>query len=293
MEGFTMGRVEGKVAFITGAGMGQGRSHAVRLAEEGADIVATDLCRPYDADAAPQYSSATAEQLEETKLLVEKTGRCCITAVADVRDRAALQAAVDAGMDAFGRLDVVCANAGVITFHASSLDIADETYRMIVDICLTGVWNTIQTTAPAVIAGKRGGSYILTSSAAGIRGQVGYAHYAAAKHGVVGLMRSFANELAPHGIRVNTVHPTGVSSPGMGTEGGGAAMPLFAENPVMMMGATNMLPDLDAPISGTFAPVPVIDASEISNAVLFLASDEGRYITGTELRVDAGNCNKP
>jgi SDR family mycofactocin-dependent oxidoreductase len=288
-----MGRVEGRVAFITGAGMGQGRSHAVRLAEEGADIIATDLAQPYDADARAQYSAASAELLEETKALVEKTGRRCVTATADVRDRAALQAAVDGGMEAFGHIDIVCANAGVITFHASSLEIADETYRLIVDTCLTGVWNTILTTAPAMIAGKRGGSYILTSSAGGLRGQVGYAHYTAAKHGVVGLMRSFANELAVHGIRVNTIHPTGVASPGMGVEGGSAAMPLFEANPVMMMAATNMLPDLDAEITGTFAPVPVLDALEISNAVVFLASNEARYITGTELKVDAGNCNKP
>ena len=236
---------------------------------------------------------ATAADLEETKSLVEKTGRRCVTAVADVRDRAALWAAADAGRAEFGHIDVVCANAGLITFHASSLDIPEETYDLIVDTCLKGVWNTIQATAPAMIAAGRGGSYILTSSAAGIRGQIGYAHYVAAKHGVVGLMRAFSNELAVHGIRVNSVHPTGVSSEGMGIGGGVAAGPLFAADPLMQLDALNMLPDLDAAPGAPYGPVPVVTPREISNAVLFLASDEARYITGVALPVDAGNTNKP
>ena len=288
-----MDRVAGKVALITGAGFGQGRSHAVRLAEEGADIVAIDLAAPYDAAAHPQYAAATAADLEETRSLVEKTGRHCVTAVADVRDLAALRAAADAGRAEFGHIDVVCANAGLITFHASSLDIPEETYDLIVDTCLKGVWNTIQATAPAMIEARRGGSYILTSSAAGIRGQIGYAHYVAAKHGVVGLMRAFSNELAIHGIRVNSVHPTGVSSEGMGIAGGAAAGPLFAADPRMQLNGLNMLPDLDADPNAPYGPVPVVTPREISNAVLFLASDEARYITGVALPVDAGNTNKP
>ena len=134
-----MDRVAGKVAFITGAGFGQGRSHAIRLAEEGADIVAVDLAAPYDAAAHPQYAAATAADLEETKSLVEKTGRRCVTAVADVRDSAALRAAAEVGLAEFGHIDVVCANAGLITFHASSLDIPKETYNLIVDTCLKKV----------------------------------------------------------------------------------------------------------------------------------------------------------
>ena len=288
-----MARVAGKVALITGAGMGQGRSHAVRLAEEGADIIAVDLDQDYDQAAHPQYSAATREQLEETRALVEKTGRRCLAAPADVRDRSALQAAVDAGLAEFGHIDVVCANAGVITFHAQSWEIPDETYDFVVDTNIKGVWNTIVTTAPAMIAAKRGGSYILTSSAAGLRGQIGYAHYVAAKHGVVGLMRAFANEFAPHRIRVNTIHPTGIASPGMGVGGGASAMPLFEANPTMMLAAMNLLPDLDAGPDEAYSPVPVLSEREISNAVLFLASDEARYITGVRLPVDAGNTNKP
>lgn len=288
-----MGRVEGKVAFVTGAGFGQGRSHAIRLAEEGADVIATDLAEPYDTVAQPQYRSATVEDLDETKHLVEKTGRRCVTAIADVRDRTALQSAVDAGMATFGHVDIVCANAGVITFHASSLEIPDPTYDLIVDTCLTGVWNTIQVTAPAMIAAKRGGSIVITSSAAGIRGQIGYAHYAAAKHGVVGLMRAFANELAVYRIRVNTVHPTGVASDGMGQGGGAVARPLFEADPRKMANGINTLPDLDSDPDAEYAPVSTLSPQEISNAVLFLASDEARYVTGVMLPVDAGNTVKP
>jgi len=288
-----MARVEGKVAFITGAGFGQGRSHALRLAEEGADIIAVDLGRPYDESAHPQYRSATPDDLEETRKLVEKTGRRCLTRIADVRDRAALQSAVDDGLAEFGRLDIVAANAGVITFNEDSLQIADETYDLIVDTCLKGVWNTIQTTAPAMIAARRGGSYILTSSAAGIRGQLGYAHYVAAKHGVVGLMKAFSNEFARYAIRVNTVHPTGVGSPGMGIGGGPYAQKYFEADPLMGMSGLNTMAPLDSALDGSFNPLPLVEALDISNAVLFLASDEARYITGVQLPVDAGNTNKP
>jgi len=169
-----MGRVEGKVAFITGAGQGQGRAHAVRLAEEGADIIATDICAPYPERV--RYRAATADDLAETKALVEKTGRRCVTYAADVRDRAALQSAVDQGVAELGRLDIVIANAGVITFHDWSLDIPEEVYDLVVDTNQRGVWNTILATAPVLRDARRGGSIILTSSAAGLRGQTHFAH---------------------------------------------------------------------------------------------------------------------
>ena len=284
-----MGRVTGKVAFITGAGQGQGRAHAVRLAGEGADVVITDIAVPYPERV--RYRAATEGDLNETRELVEKAGGRCVSAVADVRDRAALQAAVDAGLAEFGRLDIVVANAGVITFHDSSLEITDDVYDLVVGTCLTGVWNTIQVTAPPMIACGRGGSMILTSSAAGLRGQPHYAHYTAAKHGVVGMMRAFANELAEHRIRVNTVHPTGVGSPGMGSDTG--VPDLYARSRYFHLSGMNMLPDLDTPAGEEFAPVATLAETEIANAVLFLASDEARYITGTTLPVDAGNTNKP
>ena len=284
-----MGRVAGKVAFITGAGQGQGRAHAVRLASEGADVIITDIAVPYPERV--HYRAATESDLNETRELVEKTGARCVSAVADVRDRSALQAAVDAGLAAFGRLDIAVANAGVITFHDSSLEITEDIYDLVMDTCLKGVWNTIQVTAPPMIAAGRGGAMILTSSAAGLRGQPHYAHYAAAKHGVVGLMRTFANELAEHRIRVNTVHPTGVSSPGMGSDSG--VPELYARSRYFHLSGMNMLPDLDSEPSDEFARVPALAETEIANAVLFLASDEARYITGVTLPVDAGNTNKP
>lgn len=287
-----MGRVSGKVAFVTGAAMGQGRSHAVRLAQEGADIIATDLCAAYEESSQPQYRSGTLDELLETRALVESAGQRCVTAVADVRDRRAVQAAVDLGVDELGRLDIVCANAGVITFHERSWEIPDETYDFVMDINLRGVWNTIVTTVPALIAGGRGGSIILTSSAAGIRGQHPYAHYVAAKHGVVGLMKAFSNELAPYRIRVNTLHPTGVDSPGMGRGGWRTALPILDANPAAMSGATNTLPDLDADPEQPYAPVPGLACIEISNALLWLASGEARYVTGVQLPVDAGNTAK-
>jgi SDR family mycofactocin-dependent oxidoreductase len=284
-----MGRVAGKVAFITGAGQGQGRAHAVRLASEGADVIITDIAAPYPERV--RYRAATEADLNETRELVEKTGARCVSAVADVRDRAALQAAVDAGLAEFGRLDIVVANAGVITFHDSSLEITEDVYDLIVDTCLKGVWNTIQVTAPAMIQAGNGGAMILTSSAAGLRGQPHYAHYTAAKHGVVGMMRAFANELAEHRIRVNTVHPTGVGSPGMGNS---TDVPeLYARSRYFHLSGMNMLPDLDSPPGAEFAPVSTLAEVEIANAALFLASDEGRYITGVTLPVDAGNTNKP
>ncbi|MGW1029120.1 mycofactocin-coupled SDR family oxidoreductase [Streptomyces sp. NPDC002577] len=284
-----MGRVAGKVAFITGAGRGQGRAHAVRLAEEGADIIATDICGPVSDRVL--YPMATPDDLAETKELVEKLGRRCATAVADVRRIGELKAAVAAGLEAFGHIDVVCANAGVITFHPSALEIPEDAYDAVVDTNLKGVWNTIQATAPAMIEAGHGGSMILTSSAAGIRGQVPYAHYVASKHGVVGLMKAFANELGQHRIRVNTVHPTGVATP-MGSDG--SALEMAAAVPLFVSGAANILPDLDSPTDAA-APlgVGVIQPRDVSQAVLWLASDESRYVTGLQLTVDAGNTNKP
>jgi SDR family mycofactocin-dependent oxidoreductase len=284
-----MGRVSDKVAFITGAGQGQGRAHAIRLASEGANVIISDVAAPYPERV--HYRAATEDDLKETHELVEKAGGRCVSAVADVRDRAALQAVVDAGLAEFGRLDIVVANAGVITFHDSSLEITEDVYDLVVDTCLKGVWNTVQVAAPAMIKAGNGGAMIFTSSAAGLRGQPHYAHYAAAKHGVVGLMRTFANELAEHRIRVNTVHPTGVASPGMGSDTG--VPELYARSRYFYLNGMNMLPNLDSPPGAEFAPIPALAESEIANAVLFLASDEARYITGVALPVDAGNTSKP
>jgi SDR family mycofactocin-dependent oxidoreductase len=264
------GRVEGKVAFITGAARGQGRSHAIRLAEEGADIIAVDICRDYPTVG---YALATEADLAETVKAVEALDRRIVATQADVRDFAALKAAVDDGAAQLGRLDIVCANAGICTVQSWD-EVTPAVWQDTLDTNLTGVWNTMTAAAPHLIAAG-GGSIICTSSTAGIKGLPFLAPYVAAKHGVVGIARTMANELARHQIRVNTVHPTGVDTP-MGT-GLGGLEPLIGKD-------ANL-----GPIFMNTLPVETVDARDISNAVLFLASDESRYVTGLEFTVDAGN----
>jgi len=285
------GRVAGKVVLITGAGVGQGRSHARLLAEEGADIVAVDVCAQTSDRIG--YPLATRDDLEYTRELVEKTGRRCVTVQADVRDASAMDAAAAEAVLHFGRIDAVCANAGVITFHAEgSLGITPEIFDLVVDTNLKGVFNTIRSTAPHLIAAG-GGSMVLTSSVAALRAQVPYAHYVASKHGVVGLTKAFAVELAPHGIRVNSIHPTAVRT-AMSTD---PSLPeVAAAQPHTISGAANLLPDFDAEPDTEVGAVPsilAIEAIEVSRGVLFLISDESRYVTGAQLPVDAGCSTRP
>jgi (+)-trans-carveol dehydrogenase len=275
------GRVADKVAFITGAARGQGRSHAVRLAQEGADIIAVDICRPFDKSPAP---AATPEDLAETADLVKGLNRRVITAEVDVRDYDALKATVDSGVEQLGKLDIVVANAGIGTV-APKLDRMDESlWQEMIDVNLTGVWKSVKAAAPHLLSAGRG-SIVLTSSVAGLKAYTHTGHYNAAKHGVVGLMRSFAVELGPKNIRVNSVHPTHVNTPLLINERTFHQFRPDLENPG---------PDDMAPICQTFhtLPIPWVNAEDISNAVLFLASDEARYITGVALPVDAGSCLK-
>ena len=269
------GRVDGKVAFITGAARGQGRSHAVRLAQEGADIIAIDICRGFEDSTAP---AATPEDLAETADMVKNLDRRIVTAEVDVRDFDALAAAVDSGVEQLGRLDIVVANAGIGT---TGEDIFDET----IDVNLGGVWKTVKAAVPHLLAGGRGGSIVITSSVGGTKAYPQVGHYIAAKHGVVGLMRTFAVELGQHSIRVNTVHPTHVCTPLLMNEPTYRLFRPDLENPG---------PDDLAPIcqSFHFLPIPWVEPVDISNAVLFLASDEARYITGVTLPVDAGSLLK-
>ena len=263
------GRVEDKVAFITGAARGMGRSHAVRLAEEGADIIAVDVLVDYPNVG---YPMGTEEDLEVTVRLVEATGRRIVARRADVRDPGALAAALEDGVAELGRLDVVCANAGIVTLQRWD-EVTPQIWQDTIDTNLTGVWNTLTAAAPHLIRGG-GGSMIAISSAAGLKGQPFLTPYVATKHGVVGIARSLAHELAKHHIRVNTVHPTGVDTPMLAGVGGLEAL-------------INHEPELGSIFVNTY-PVELIEALDISNAVLFLASDEARYITGLALTVDAG-----
>jgi SDR family mycofactocin-dependent oxidoreductase len=272
------GRVEGKVAFVSGAARGQGRGHAVRLAQEGADIIAIDICKPVDNVV---YPAATPADLAETADLVKGYDRRIVTAEIDVRDYDALKAAVDSGVAQLGRLDIIVANAGIGNGGNKLHKIRENIWQDMIDINLSGVWKTVKAGVPHILAGERGGSIVLTGSVGAHKALAHTGHYIAAKHGVVGLMRAFAVELGQHRIRVNSVHPSQVNTP------------------MTMNDVTFKLfrPDLENPGPDDFAPfsqmthtlpVPWVEAVDISNAVLFLASDESRYVTGVSLPVDAG-----
>ncbi len=272
------GRVEGKVALITGAARGQGRSHAIRLAAEGANIIAIDACTDVGTTA---YPMATVADLDETVDLVKQTGQGIVAVRADVRDIAAMQAAVAEGVAAFGRLDTVVANAGICVSGPPTWEMSEEQWQDVIDINLTGVWHTAKATAPAMIAAANGGSMMFISSIAGMKGYQHLASYVSAKHAIVGLMRAMANELAPHGIRVNTVHPTNTATPMIFND---AAYKTFAPH----LDHPTQEDALDGYAAINLFPVPWIEPAEISNAVLWLASDESRYVTGIQLPVDAG-----
>jgi (+)-trans-carveol dehydrogenase len=276
------GRVEGKVAFITGAARGQGRAHAVRLAAEGADIIAVDICRQIDT---VQIPLSTPEDLAETADLVKAHDRRIYTAEVDVRDFDALKAAVDAGVEQMGRLDIIVANAGIGNGGATLDKTSEPDWTDMIDVNLGGVWKTVKAGVPHILAGGRGGSIILTSSVGGLKAYPHTGHYVAAKHGVVGLMRTFAVELGAQNIRVNSVHPTNVNTPLFMNEG---TMKLFRPD------LENPGPD-DMKVVGQMMhtlPIGWVEPEDIANAVLFLASDEARYITGVTLPIDGGSCLK-
>ncbi|KWX23354.1 3-ketoacyl-ACP reductase [Mycolicibacterium wolinskyi] len=277
------GRVEGKVAFITGAARGQGRSHAVRLAQEGADIIAVDICRQISSNSV--IPPSTPDDLAETADLVKALNRRIVTAEVDVRDFDALKAAVGGGVEQLGRLDIIVANAGIGNGGETLDKTSEQDWDDMIGVNLSGVWKTVKAAVPHLLSAGRGGSIVLTSSVGGLKAYPHTGHYIAAKHGVVGLMRSFAVELGQHSIRVNSVHPTNVNTPMFMNEG---TMKLFR-------------PDLENPGPNDLAvaaqfmhvlPIGWVEPVDISNAVLFLASDEARYVTGLPVTVDAGSMLK-
>lgn len=277
------GRVEGKVAFITGAARGQGRSHAVRLAEEGADIIAVDVCRRIGTN--EDIPASSPEDLAETVELVKGLNRRIVAAEADVRDHDELKAVVDNGVEQLGGLDVVVANAGIGNGGATLDKTSEADWDDMIGVNLSGVWKTVKAAVPQLISGGKGGSIILTSSVGGLKAYPHTGHYIAAKHGVVGLMRTFAVELGQHSIRVNSVHPTNVNTPLFMNEG---TMKLFRPD------LENPGPDDMAVVAQMMHVLPVgwVEPRDISNAVLFLASDEARYVTGLPMTVDAGSMLK-
>jgi SDR family mycofactocin-dependent oxidoreductase len=264
------GRVAGKVALVTGAARGQGRSHALALAREGADVIAVDLCRDYDT---VDYPMAAVSELEQTAEDVAQLDRRAVAIQADVRDARALALAVDGAVAALGRLDVVVANAGICVLRAWD-EVTPQIWQDTLDTNLTGAWNTMTACVPHLKAAG-GGSIICTGSTTALKGAPFFAPYVASKHGLVGLAKAMANELGQDMIRVNTVHPTGVRT--TLTEGLAGLEGLIERNPTL------------GPIFWNTLPVAFVKPEDISSAVLYLASDESRYVTGLSLTVDAGN----
>lgn len=264
-----MPRFDGKVAFITGAARGQGREHALRLAAGGADVVLVDACAPF---ATTGYEASTSADLAQTVRLVEAEGRRALPFEVDVRDSPAMIDAARQAAGELGRLDLVVANAGICSY-GRLWELTDEQWHEMLDVNLTGVWHTIRAVVPALIEAGNGGSVVLTSSGAGLKGLPMLGHYGATKHALVGLARSLANEVAEFGIRVNTVHPTAVRTP-MGNDPD--LVGVFGKFPQFRRSFGNML------------PVGKVDASDITDAVAWLLSDEARYVTGVALPVDAG-----
>ena len=275
-----MGLLDGKVAFITGAARGQGRASALRLAEEGADIIALDIAAnplrsiPYDL--------STPDDLDETIRLVEERDRRAVKGIADVRNLSEVQAVVEAGLEAFGKIDIVHANAGIGSWSVT-WEMSEEMWREMIDVNLTGVFNATRAALPSMVERAEGGVVILTSSTAGLIGYLNTAHYTAAKHGVIGLMKVLAQELGPHRIRVNAICPTTVNTPLVINQ---ATFDLFAPD------VENAGPDdVREAFAGlnAFADLPWIEVQDVAEAVLWLCSDSARYITGIALPIDGGN----
>jgi SDR family mycofactocin-dependent oxidoreductase len=272
-----MGKLDGKVAFITGIARGQGRSHALTLAREGADIIGLDLCRT---PASVPYHGATQADLKETVRLVEDTGRKIVAEQADVRDLAQVQAVFDAGIAQFGRVDIVLPNAGICA-GGLTWEITPKAWQEMLDINLTGPWHTVRVAIPTMIEQGQGGAIVFTGSVDALKGSANISSYAAAKHGITGLMRSLANEVGQYGIRVNSINPGHVDTIMLGNE---FVWGLFR-------------PDLDRPTkddvvesfrSTNLLPEPWMQPEDVSNAILYLVSDQGRFVTGTTQLLDTG-----
>lgn len=266
------GTLDGRVAFVTGAARGQGRSHAVRLAAEGADVLALDICAPVSR--CITYPAATADDLAETVRLVEAQGRKVLARSVDVRDDEALRRLVADGVEQFGRLDIVVANAGVLNW-GRIWELTDEQWDTIIGVNLSGTWRTLRAAVPAMIAAGHGGSIVVVSSAAGVKATPGNGHYSASKFGLVGLTNALALEVAEFGIRVNSIHPYSVDTLMIEPD---AMMQIFAEHPSYLH---------------SFAPMPLqpngfMTCDEISEVVVWLAGDGSATLSGAQIPIDKG-----
>lgn len=270
-----MGKLEGRVALITGAARGQGRNHAIRMAQEGADLLLLDICRQIDS---VEYAMSTPDDLEDTVAAVRSEGRSVIAEQVDTRDADGVKGLVDKGIAAFGGIDIVVANAAIAPM---SVQPHDQEWQDAIDVNLSGTYNTVTAALPSMIERGRGGSIVIISSLAGLTGEggdsPGMLAYTASKHGVVGLSKAWANYNAVHNIRVNCVAPSGVRTP-MATD---KSLMKYAE----------LHPEFGA-IGNALPGVYVLEPDDITNAVIWLCSDEARYVTGVVLPVDAGSYNK-
>ncbi|WP_182347186.1 mycofactocin-coupled SDR family oxidoreductase [Tomitella gaofuii] len=268
------GRFGGKVAFITGAARGQGRAEAVKFASEGANIIAVDVCAEFDSTS---YPGATRADLDETVRLVEAAGGKVVATVADTRDFDGLTAALKAGTDVFGRLDVVVANAGICSGRMS-WEVSAADWQEMIDVNLTGTFNTAKAAIPYLIEQGEGGAMVFTSSESGLKGTPFTAHYGATKFGIVGLAKTMANELGEHKIRVNTVHPAGVRT----------GMDMSADmGPLLEKHASTL-----APIFMNSLPYEILEPEDVADVVVWMCSDEAKYMTGVRLPIDFGNSNR-
>ncbi len=277
----TNGPLDGRVAFITGAARGQGRAHAIRLANDGADIIAIDICGPISETIT--YPLATPEELAETVRAVEATGRKVLARQVDVRDLAALQQVVADGVEQFGRLDIVVANAGVLSW-GRIWEMSEEQWNTVVDVNLNGTWRTLRAAVPAMIEAGNGGSIVIVSSSAGLKATPGNAHYAASKHGLTALTNSLALEAGEFGIRVNSIHPYSIDTPMVEKD---AMLALFAKHPTFIHSFAPM-PYHPVNHQGKKGLQEFMTAEEVSDVVAWLASDASATISGSQIAVDRG-----
>jgi SDR family mycofactocin-dependent oxidoreductase len=275
------GTLEGRVAFITGAARGQGRAHAVRLASEGADIIAIDICGPVSASVT--YPAATAQELAETVAAVEATGRKVLAREVDIRDLAAQQQVVADGVEQFGRLDIVVANAGILSW-GRMFEMSEEQWDTVIDVNLNGTWRTIRAAVPAMIDAGNGGSIIIVSSSAGTKATPGNGHYSASKHGLVAITNAWAIEVGEFGIRVNSIHPYSIDTPMVEKE---AMMDVFSKWPNFLHSFSPM-PYQPVNHEGKKGLQEFMTPEEVSDVVAWLASDGSATISGSQIAVDRG-----
>ena len=275
------GPLEGRVALITGAARGQGRAHAIRLADDGADIIAVDICRPISDTIT--YPLATPEELADTVRAVEATGRKVLAREVDIRDLAALQQVVADGIEQFGRLDVLVANAGVLSW-GRLFEMSEEQWEAVIDVNLNGTWKTIRAAVPAMIEAGNGGSIIIVSSSAGLKATPGNGHYSASKHGLVALTNALAIEVGEFGIRVNSIHPYSIETPMVEKE---AMMQLFSKYPNYIHSFSPM-PYRPINHQGKKGLQEFMEPQEVSDVVAWLAGDGSATISGSQIAVDRG-----